>query len=139
MNPGAARTPTPSPSAGGIPLAYLVSAEGRDVAGGIGSHCWDNLCADMIGPITNVDPFFLVVETGYSFRFQGEQPSHTTEQWISVSETAPRVTAAGRVWESVVPAGGSPTPSGAGDYLVLLQAFFSGGRDVSYGFYVHVP
>ena len=120
------------------PAAYLCSAEGREVAGGRGSYCWNSRCLDVFSAVSNAEPFLLVVEQGYSWRFDGPKPASTYETWIPVHESDSSLFANGRSWGGVVPRG-SPTPGGAGTYLLVLDAQWSGGRDASYGFYLTVP
>ena len=106
-----------------------------------GTRCWANRCVDYVGPVTNAEPFFLPIGASYMVRIDGPQPTKVGQLWTRAPAEVPVADGGMRTWSMPPDPGvGSGQPSRApatpGDYLLLVEAFWPGGRDISYGFYV---
>lgn len=153
---------TPPGADGSSPPDLLASAVVGQAASavpvGTGTYCWTDpdagvgICADMIGIITG--PASLPVEGGGTVEFQGSLPladlrTSSAVAWPLASVTELESGADFRAW---TPGGDGttldlglrdarlafPAALPQGDYLVNMQLFFDGGRDVSYGLLLKV-
>ena len=102
------------PSVPAGPKATFVTPEGRELAGGIGSRCWESVCVDAVGPVTNVEPFFIPIGSPYAIKFEAGKPAATDERWYPVLTVSNRVSTDGRVWMEGLGAGSTIAPSAPG-------------------------
>lgn len=153
----ATETPPPGAQQGGRapeiddgPSATLHS-DGRSVTVPAGTRCWGSggsyACVDMVGPISNSDPF--VVERGASFtiEFEAGPPGETTVQWIPIGDAEPMdVDGVDEAVWMIAPTGDAEHRDPGvenidvepGEYLYTVFAVYPGQGDVSYAFYLEV-
>ncbi|HEX6032453.1 MAG TPA: hypothetical protein VFY90_13555 [Tepidiformaceae bacterium] len=147
--PGRDETPVSSPPGAPVitepPRATLRLADGRELVAGAGTRCWEGMCVDMVGPISNPDAFAMNAGDSLALSFEAGLPSSTSSAWIRVDGQRSELTSSGeRLWTSF-PALVTPDVQGApavelepGQYIYVVQAFFDGEGDVMYAFYLDV-
>jgi hypothetical protein len=125
-----------------VPGATLVTADGARVEAGTASYCWAGVCADSQSIVTNVEPVALSRNDGFSISFEAGTPDATTSAWVEAAGAQSAVSPAGRSWSGLMvklerDEPGAPLPElSAGRYVLVVQAFWEGRGDVTYGFYV---
>ena len=155
--PPVAATPTPGseptqgahgnaiPTIKPPPKAVLRTSGGREVAGGAGTRCWDGMCIDMVGPVSNPDALTLVASEGFVITFEAGPPTAIYEAWRGAPGTGEPATSGERLWKDPAPpvtmvkAGGPRPPLQPGRYLYMVFAQWQGKGDISYAWYIEVP
>ena len=127
------------------PKAVLRTAGGREVTGGAGTRCWDGMCLDMVGPVSNPDAFTLKATEDFTVSYEAGSPTAVYEAWRGASGPGELTASGERLWKDIVPgvamarAGGPRPPLQPGRYLYMVFAQWQGKGDISYAWYIEVP
>ena len=127
------------------PKAVLRTADGLEVAGGAGTRCWDRMCLDMVGPVSNPDPFTLGPSENFTISYEAGPPTAIYETWRAAAGPGELTASGERLWKDVIPdgamvkAGGPRPPLQPGRYLYMVFVQWQGKGDISYAWYIEVP
>lgn len=104
------------------------------------------MCVDMVGPISNPEPFVVERGAGFTIEFEAGPPGETSVHWIPLGDAEPMKVEGDRAAWMIAPSGDAErrNPDVAsvdvepGRYLYTVFALYPGQGDVSYAFYLEV-